>query len=128
MKLLLVGLAIASTLLFPSAVEAKWVEVGASDETTLEIDDSTIRSAGNIRWYWMRLRHTNPIDGTRTRIDSYQSANCLTGQTRARQVKVFNSRGRLISGEALGDYAPLVTVEPGTLDETALAIACSWNP
>lgn len=123
----LIGLAIASLLVFPSAAQAAdWVLVGekGNGDRALVDADSLVRR-GPIVWFWATFDNSLPNERGAYTLQAYISMNCHNRMYRLRQAISRDGEGRVIESNELGDKGPLQGVVPGTAIEGMFQAACS---
>lgn len=123
----LIGLAIASLLVFPSAAQAAdWLPLGESrDGTRVLVDAGSLVRQGPIVWFWSTYDKSLPDEDGVYTLQAYNSMNCHSRVYRVRQVITRDREGRVMKSAELGDKAPLSRVVPGTLMDGLFQSVCS---
>ncbi|MHC5724027.1 MAG: surface-adhesin E family protein [Nostoc sp.] len=126
MKLIL-GLAIASLIAFPStALAADWVLVSeASDGTRLFVDNESYERRGAIAWYWTMIETVQPDETGIISTKAFESTDCRNRTYRIRQLISYNSKGQVIFSRNNGDNGSLYQFVPGTIAENIFKAVCS---
>lgn len=118
-------LTLLSNVLPVRAVE--WHEISSNEEEAeyFYVDLNSIRRDRNIVWYRAQRVQFNEQKRVNETELALFSANCRTGQFRARERILSGAGGVELGVERLGDRAPLRVFAPGTVGYAAFEFACS---
>ena len=105
--------------------QSKWQAVSTNDVgDRFFLDQSSVIKRGNIAYFRDMVIYGAPKNGL-SGMASYKSANCATGQYRAREITTFDLNKRVRDSFVDGDRAPLNQAKPGSSLATVLRSACS---
>lgn len=105
--------------------QTSWQAVSTNDAgDRFFVDRNSVSKRGNIVYFRDMVIYGAPQNGV-SGIASLKSANCATGQYRARQITTYDLNRKVQDSFTDGDRAPLYTVKPGSSLATVLQSACN---
>ena len=121
----LLGLAIASLLLSPSAALAEWVNVSAATNGDhFDVETSSISYSGNLATYRARMRLSYPDKNGAAVVGSVEIMNCNSGAYQDLAMVVLSAEGRVISNEEPGFNAPIEQTKVGSVQHRIYNFVC----
>ncbi len=121
----LLGLAIASLLLSPSAALAEWVNVSAATNGNhFDVETSSISYSGNLATYRTRMRLSYPDKNGAAVVGSVEIMNCNSGAYQDLAMVVLSAEGRVISNDEPGFNAPIEQTKVGSVQHRIYNFVC----
>ena len=121
----LLGLAIASLLLSPSAALAEWVNVSAATNgNQYDIKSNSVTSSGTLMKYQKRIRLSKPASSGAVLVGLEEIMDCSSGAYQDLAMVVLSAEGRVISNDEPGFNAPIEQTKVGSVQHRIYNFVC----
>lgn len=121
----LLGLAIASLLLSPSAALAEWVNVSAATNgNQYDIESNSVTSSGTLMKYQKRIRLSKPASSGAVLVGLEEIMDCSSGAYQDLAMVVLSAEGRVISNDEPGFNAPIEQTKVGSVQHGVYNYVC----